>query len=56
MTMKLYVDSEYIILIKLQNKYFIIYENSVNLNYERTGIFVNKKINNAEKTTYYLDS
>lgn len=50
-----HLDSEYIILIKLPNKYFNIYGDSADLNCERTGAFVNRKIDNAGKTTYYLD-
>ena len=50
-----HLDSENIILIKLPNKYFNIIGESMDLNCEKTGAFVNEKIDENGKTTYYLD-
>lgn len=48
-------NSEYIILIKLPNKYFNIIGDTMDLGCERTGAFVNEKKDETGKITYYLD-
>lgn len=48
-------DSENIILIKLPNKYFNMFGDSMDLDCERTGAFVNEKADSIGKVTYYLD-
>lgn len=50
-----HLDSENIILIKLPNQYFNLYGDSMDLDCERTGAFVNQKLDNTGKITYYLD-
>lgn len=51
-----HLDSQNIILIKLPNEYFNIYGDMLDLGCERTGAFVNEKIDENSNVTYYLDS
>lgn len=50
-----HMDSENIILIKLPNKYFNTLGDSLDLDCEKTGAFVNEKIDENGKKVYYLD-
>lgn len=50
-----HLNSENIILMKLPNKYFNIYGDSMDLGCEKTGAFVNQKIDEKGNITYYLD-
>lgn len=50
-----HLDSENIILIKLPNKYFNMFGDSMDLNCERTRAFVDKMYDAKGKKTYYLN-
>lgn len=50
-----HLDSENIILIKLPNEFFNVIGDSMDLNCEKTGAFVNEKIDEKGNITYYLD-
>jgi hypothetical protein len=50
-----HLDSENIILMKLPNQYFNILGDSMDLDCERTGAFVNQRVDEKGNITYYLD-
>lgn len=50
-----HLDSENVILIKLPNKFFNMIGDSMDLDCERTGAFVNGRVDEKGNVTYYLD-